>query len=98
MWVRYATVSKVDSTVDTVDTQVRELVQAGCERVFTDPTASMKITHRPGLNSALDYLRKDDTFVTLQLIRIEPADPTALETFCHAGSMWDSLPESVRPH
>lgn len=65
--VGYATVSQIDSTVDT---QVRELVQAGCERVFTDVTASVQITRRPGLNSALEYLRQDDTFVTLQLIRL----------------------------
>jgi DNA invertase Pin-like site-specific DNA recombinase len=63
--VGYAMVSQSDSTVDP---QVRELVQAGCERVFTDVTASVQITR--GLNSALEYLRQDDTFVALQLIRL----------------------------
>jgi DNA invertase Pin-like site-specific DNA recombinase len=67
MLVGYATVSQIDSTVDT---QVREFVQAGCERVFTDVTASAQITRRPGLNSVLEYLRQDDTFVTLQLMRL----------------------------
>jgi DNA invertase Pin-like site-specific DNA recombinase len=67
MLVGYATVSQIDSTVDA---QVRELVQAGCERVFTDVTASVQITRRPGLNSVLEYLRQDDTFVTLQLVQL----------------------------
>jgi DNA invertase Pin-like site-specific DNA recombinase len=97
MWVGYATVSKVDSTVDT---QVRELVQAGCERVFTDPTASMKITHRPGLNSALDYLRKDDTFVTLQLIRLNLPIQQLLKLFVMleaCGIAFQSLYDPIDP-
>ncbi len=69
MRIGYATVSQVDSSIDT---QVRELGQAGCERVFTDGTASVRMASRPGLSGALDYLRKDDTFVTL-------IDPTTSE-------------------
>jgi DNA invertase Pin-like site-specific DNA recombinase len=84
MLVGYATVSQIDSTVDP---QVRELVQAGCKRVFTDVTASVQITRRPGLNSALEYLRQDDTFVALQLIRLNLPIKQLLKLFdlckCH---------------
>ena len=45
-------------------------IRPGCERVFTDVTASVQVTRRPGLNSALEYLRQDDTFVTLKLMRL----------------------------
>jgi DNA invertase Pin-like site-specific DNA recombinase len=97
MLVGYATVAQVDSTVDT---QVRELVQAGCERVFTDVTARVKITHRPGLNSALEYLRKDDTFVTLQLIRLNLPIKQLLELFVMLearGVSFQSLCDPIDP-
>jgi DNA invertase Pin-like site-specific DNA recombinase len=97
MLVGYATVSQVDSTVDT---QVRELVQAGCERVFTDVTASVKITHRPGLSSALAYLRKDDIFVTLQLIRLNLPIKQLLELFVMletCGVSFQSLYDPIDP-
>ena len=68
MFVGYATESWVDPNLDA---QVSELVQAGCERIFTDGTTSGKIANRPGLSSALDYLRTDDTFVIVQLNRLD---------------------------
>jgi len=67
MFVGYATACRADHNLHT---QVSELAQAGCGRIFTDVPTSMQIAHRPGLRSALDYLRMGDTFVVLQLGRL----------------------------
>jgi DNA invertase Pin-like site-specific DNA recombinase len=97
MLVGYATVSQIDSTVDP---QVRELVQAGCERVFTDVTASVQVTRRPGLNSALEYLRQNDTFVALQLIRLNLPIKQLLKLFVMLetrGVSFQSLYDPIDP-
>jgi DNA invertase Pin-like site-specific DNA recombinase len=67
MFVGYATACRADPTLPT---QVSELAQAGCGRIFTDGPTPMQIAHRPGLRSALDYLRMGDTFVVLKLDRL----------------------------
>ena len=65
--VGYARVSTVDQSLDR---QLTELRQAGCERIFTDHGISGSKMHRPGLDEALAYLRPADTLVTVELSRI----------------------------
>lgn len=44
------------------------LERAGCVRIFTD-TASGKLSERPGMSQALDYLRTGDTLTVWKLDR-----------------------------
>lgn len=67
MFVGYATVSLIEATGDT---PVCALAEAGCKRVFTAVTKSMKITPCPGWHRALESLRQGDPFVTLPRMRL----------------------------
>lgn len=51
------------------DRQVDALRAAGCERVYDD-RGSGASADRPGLKACLDYLRKDDVLVVLDLDRL----------------------------
>lgn len=59
MHIGYARVSTEDQRLDV---QYETLTRSGCDKVF-DGTTSGKVTERPGLQKALDILRKGDTFV-----------------------------------
>ena len=97
MRIGYATVSQVNTSIDT---QVREIGQAGCERVLTDGAASVRMAYRLGLSGALDYLRKDDTFVTLQLVRLNLPIKQLLKFFVMLearGVTFQSLHDPIDP-
>jgi DNA invertase Pin-like site-specific DNA recombinase len=64
--IGYARVSTQDQRLDV---QREALSHSGCDDVFED-TASGKTANRPGLEKALDKLRKDDTFVVWKLDRL----------------------------
>jgi DNA invertase Pin-like site-specific DNA recombinase len=59
MLIGYARVSTHDQTLNL---QQDALTEAGCNKIFTD-TASGAKTERKGLEDALNYVRKGDTFV-----------------------------------
>ncbi len=58
MLIGYARVSTTD--------QKDALVKAGCEKIYEDEMRGTK-DNRPGLNQALEMLRKDDTLIVWKL-------------------------------
>ena len=66
MLVGYARVSTADQNLDL---QLSALDNVGCEKVYQDHISGTK-TKRPGLELALEVLRKDDTLVVLKLDRL----------------------------
>ena len=61
--------SRVSTGDQTQSLQDDALVEAGCERIFTD-TASGATTERPQLTAALDYLRRGDVLCVWRLDRL----------------------------
>jgi DNA invertase Pin-like site-specific DNA recombinase len=76
MLIGYARISTHDQTLNL---QKDALQKAGCDRIFTD-TASGAKTERIGLEDALNYVRKGDTFVCLAP---RPAGPLPAASDCH---------------
>ena len=66
MRIGYARVSTQDQRLDV---QHEALTRSGCEKTFDD-TMSGKVTDRPGLQKALEQLRKGDTLIVWKLDRL----------------------------
>ena len=66
--VGYARISTIEG-VQVLDRQLDALNAAGCERIFED-RASGAQADRPGLAACLDFLRKGDVLVVLDLDRL----------------------------
>ena len=66
MLVGYARVSTLDQNLEL---QLSALQEAGCEKLYQDQISGTK-TNRPGLNMALEVLRKNDTLVVWKLDRL----------------------------
>ncbi len=66
MKIGYARISTLDQSHDL---QFDALKQAGCEKIFSDKVSGAKVD-RPGLQDALEYLRKDDCLVVWRLDRL----------------------------
>ena len=66
MLVGYARVSTVDQNLEL---QLSALKEIGCEKLYQDHISGTK-TNRPGLNMALEVLRKNDTLVVWKLDRL----------------------------
>ena len=66
MLVGYARVSTDDQNLDM---QLTSLKEAGCEKVYEDKLSGTK-TNRPGLQLALEVLRKNDTLIVWKLDRL----------------------------
>ena len=66
MLVGYARVSMVDQNLEL---QLSALKEIGCEKLYQDHISGTK-TNRPGLNMALEVLRKNDTLVVWKLDRL----------------------------
>ena len=76
MFVGYARVSTRDQSSEL---QLTALMDAGCERVFTEAASGAK-RDRPELTSALDYLRPGDTLVVWKLDRLAKSVHQLVET------------------
>jgi len=70
MLIGYARISKADDS-QVLDLQVDALIEAGIlkENIYTDKISGVK-DQRPGLESCLKALRKDDTLVVWKLDRL----------------------------
>ena len=66
MLIGYARVSTGDQNLDL---QLEALKKAGCEEIFKDAISGTR-SERPGLDKALELLRKDDTLVVWKLDRL----------------------------
>jgi DNA invertase Pin-like site-specific DNA recombinase len=76
MLIGYARVSTHEQTLNL---QQDALQKAGCTRIFTD-TASGAKAERKGLEEALHYVRKGDTFVVWRLDRLGRSLPHLIVT------------------
>jgi DNA invertase Pin-like site-specific DNA recombinase len=66
MLIGYARVSTYDQNLDL---QNDALSKAGCEKIFTDKVTGVA-SERPGMESAIGYLREGDTLVVWRLDRL----------------------------
>ncbi|HGU7323928.1 TPA: recombinase family protein [Legionella pneumophila] len=66
MLVGYARVSTVDQNLDL---QISALNEVGCEKIYQDQLSGTRVS-RPGLEMALEVLRKNDTLVVWKLDRL----------------------------
>lgn len=69
MIVGYARTSTVDQIAG-IEAQERDLVAAGCDKVFREQVSSVDVTQRDQLSQALDFLREGDTLVVTKLDRL----------------------------
>lgn len=67
MKVGYARTSTIEQMAG-FDAQVRDLLAAGCEKVFKEQVSS--VAKREQLTSALDFIREGDTLVVTKLDRL----------------------------
>lgn len=69
MIVGYARTSTLDQTAG-IEAQERDLLAAGCEKVFREQVSSVDVAQRDQLAQALDFLREGDTLVVTKLDRL----------------------------
>src|SRR5689334_22077874 len=67
MKVGYARTSSDDQRAG-LDAQVRELKQAGCQKIWSEQVSS--VSYRVQLEAALDFVREGDTLVVSKLDRL----------------------------
>jgi DNA invertase Pin-like site-specific DNA recombinase len=94
MLIGYARVSTHEQTINL---QRDALDKAGCTKIFTD-TASGAKTEREGLEQALTYVRKGDTFVVWRLDRLGRSLPHLIATMTdleERGIGFKSLTENI---
>jgi DNA invertase Pin-like site-specific DNA recombinase len=89
--------ARVSTHEQTLDLQLDAFTAANCDRVFQDKISGAKES-RPGLESALDYLRSGDTLVVWRLDRLGRSLKHLLElveTFQARNIQLVSLHESI---
>lgn len=69
MLIGYARTSTLDQKAS-IEAQVRDLTQAGCEKVFQEQISSVDVKAREQLAQALDFVREGDTLVVTKLDRV----------------------------
>jgi DNA invertase Pin-like site-specific DNA recombinase len=69
MKIGYARVS-TDKQATSIDIQVKQLKEAGCEKIYKDENESGGKRNRPQLNKALEHIRPGDVLVVCKLDRL----------------------------
>ncbi len=94
MLVGYARVSTHEQDLSL---QLDDLKRAGCEKIFEDRASGAK-TDRPGLQEALEYVRKGDTLLVWRLDRLGRSLIHLIETVAQLeeqGIGFRSLQEAI---
>lgn len=89
--------ARVSTTEQDTALQTDALNKAGCDRIFEDTISGVK-ADRPGLASALTYVRKGDALVVWRLDRLGRSLPHLIETISALearGVGFRSLTESI---
>src|SRR5215469_3988461 len=76
MKVGYARTSTLEQTAG-FEAQLKELEQAGCEKVFREQVSS--VAHRDQLEAALDFIREGDVLTVCKLDRLARSTQHLLE-------------------
>ena len=76
MLIGYARVSTIEQNASL---QIDELKNAGCEKIFQDKVSGVK-SERPGLQEAMEFLRKGDSLVVWRLDRLGRSLKHLIET------------------
>ena len=76
MLIGYARVSTIEQNASL---QTDELKKAGCEKIFQDKVSGAK-SERPGLQEAIEFLRKGDSLVVWRLDRLGRSLKHLIET------------------
>jgi len=66
MKVGYARVSSIGQNLDS---QIKALEEAGCQKIFQEKKSGSKMNNRPVLKEALDFVRESDIFIVTRLDR-----------------------------
>jgi len=69
MKIGYARVS-TDKQATSINIQVKQLKEAGCEKIYKDENESGGKRNRPQLNKALEHIRPGDVLVVCKLDRL----------------------------
>lgn len=69
MLVGYARTSTLDQKAG-LDAQERDLITAGCERIFIEQVSSVDVVKREKLAEAMSFVRTGDTLVVTKLDRL----------------------------
>lgn len=69
MIVGYARTSTFDQIAG-IEAQERDLLSAGCEKIFREQVSSIDVAQRNQLSAALDFLREGDTLIVSKLDRL----------------------------
>jgi DNA invertase Pin-like site-specific DNA recombinase len=69
MLIGYARTSTLDQTAS-IEAQLKELREAGCEKVFSEQVSSVDVAKREQLALALDFVREGDVLVVAKLDRL----------------------------
>jgi DNA invertase Pin-like site-specific DNA recombinase len=69
MLIGYARTSTLDQKAS-IEAQLRDLQQAGCEKVFSEQVSSVDVAKREQLALALDFIREGDALVVAKLDRV----------------------------
>jgi DNA invertase Pin-like site-specific DNA recombinase len=96
MLIGYARVSTEDQRLDL---QQDALTKAGCSKIFVDRASGAR-ADRPGLDRALDQLRRGDTLVVWKLDRLGRTTLQLLgllENFAEKGIKLRSLQDGIDP-
>jgi len=69
MKIGYARTSTLDQRAS-IEAQVHQLTEAGCEKVFQEQVSSVDVKRREQLAQALEFVREGDTLVVTKLDRL----------------------------
>ncbi len=62
--------SRVSTSGQSLDIQVKRLIESGCEKIFSEKFTGKTGSQRAQLEAALNYIREGDIFVVTKLDRL----------------------------